>query len=168
MRRGPARPATRRTARRTTRRTTRRVSHRRRRTRRRRRRRVIIGGMAVIGIGYGVYKLTQKDVDQIEQYTGEPVEDLSEEQMDAAMDQLGIQDQEVTDADVAQLDAGTQSAPAQAPAAQSAPQAAAPAQPAPPAEPDYLAELQRLADFKDQGIITEEEFETKKKQLLGL
>ena len=33
---------------------------------------------------------------------------------------------------------------------------------------DYLDELERLASLRDQGIISEEEFEAKKKQLLGL
>ena len=37
-----------------------------------------------------------------------------------------------------------------------------------PVEPDYMAELQRLAQLRDQGIITNEEFEAKKKQLLGI
>jgi nucleoside phosphorylase len=45
-------------------------------------------------------------------------------------------------------------------------QAAAP--PAPPAEPDYAAELEQLAQLKAQGILTEEEFEAKKKQILGI
>jgi hypothetical protein len=39
---------------------------------------------------------------------------------------------------------------------------------APEAEPDYMAELERLAQLKNQGIITEEEFQAKKKQLLGI
>ena len=37
-----------------------------------------------------------------------------------------------------------------------------------PAEPDYAAELQQLAQLKNQGILTEEEFEAKKKQILGI
>jgi hypothetical protein len=37
-----------------------------------------------------------------------------------------------------------------------------------PAEPDYTAELQQLAQLKTQGIITEEEFEAKKRQILGI
>jgi hypothetical protein len=37
-----------------------------------------------------------------------------------------------------------------------------------PAEPDYMAELEQLAQLKNQGILTEEEFQAKKKQLLGL
>jgi Short C-terminal domain len=40
--------------------------------------------------------------------------------------------------------------------------------PAAPAEPDYAAELEQLAQLKQQGIITEEEFEAKKKQILGI
>jgi membrane protease subunit (stomatin/prohibitin family) len=37
-----------------------------------------------------------------------------------------------------------------------------------PAEPDYMAELEQLAQLRDQGILTPEEFEAKKKQILGL
>jgi membrane protease subunit (stomatin/prohibitin family) len=40
--------------------------------------------------------------------------------------------------------------------------------PAAPAEPDYAAELEQLAQLKTQGIITEDEFEAKKKQILGI
>ena len=48
-------------------------------------------------------------------------------------------------------------------------EAAAPS-PAPAAapEPQYMAELQRLAQLRDQGIVSEEEFQAKKKLLLGL
>jgi hypothetical protein len=44
----------------------------------------------------------------------------------------------------------------------------APPPPAAPAEPDYAAELQKLATLRDQGIIDDAEFEAKKKQILGL
>jgi hypothetical protein len=40
--------------------------------------------------------------------------------------------------------------------------------PAAPAEPSYMAELEQLAQLKAQGILSEEEFEAKKKQILGL
>ncbi|MGH3052291.1 MAG: SHOCT domain-containing protein [Gaiellaceae bacterium] len=36
------------------------------------------------------------------------------------------------------------------------------------AEPEYMAELSQLAELRDQGILTPEEFEAKKKQILGL
>lgn len=42
------------------------------------------------------------------------------------------------------------------------------AAPAAPAEPDYVAELEQLAQLKNQGIISDEEFEAKKKQILGI
>ena len=47
-------------------------------------------------------------------------------------------------------------------------QAAAPPPAAAPAEPDYTAELQQLAQLRDQGIINDAEFEAKKKQILGI
>ena len=37
-----------------------------------------------------------------------------------------------------------------------------------PANPSYIEELEKLASLRDSGIISEEEFEAKKKQLLGL
>jgi hypothetical protein len=47
-------------------------------------------------------------------------------------------------------------------------EAAAPA-PAPAApEPAYVGELERLSQLRDQGILSDEEFEAKKKQLLGI
>jgi hypothetical protein len=46
------------------------------------------------------------------------------------------------------------------------PQQAAPA-PA-PAAPAYAAELEQLARLRDQGVITADDFEAKKKQLLGI
>jgi Short C-terminal domain len=55
---------------------------------------------------------------------------------------------------------------AQAPPPAAAPPAA-PAQAA-PAQQDDMAEIQQLAAMKDQGILTEEEFQAKKKQILGI
>jgi Short C-terminal domain len=46
-------------------------------------------------------------------------------------------------------------------------QAAASAAPAAP-PPDDAAEIQKYAAMKEQGLITEEEFEAKKKQILGI
>jgi hypothetical protein len=56
---------------------------------------------------------------------------------------------------------------AQAPPPEAAPAPAAPAQAA-PAQQDDMAEIQQLAAMKDQGILTEEEFQAKKKQILGI
>jgi hypothetical protein len=134
MRRRAARRAGRRTARRTVRRRavigpTRGVARRRHRRYRRRR--------------------GQHSVQQVEEYTGKPADQLSEEELQAAMADLGIQSEELTAEDQAAIDAE----------AIDAPDAGA---------PDYLDELERLAGLKERGIITDEEFEAKKKELLGL
>ena len=42
------------------------------------------------------------------------------------------------------------------------------APPPPPAQPAYVAELEKLADLKSRGLITDEEYEAKKKQVLRL
>jgi hypothetical protein len=49
-------------------------------------------------------------------------------------------------------------------AQQQAPQAA----PADPGVDDAAAEIQQLAQLKEQGLLTEEEFAAKKKQILGI
>jgi hypothetical protein len=52
-------------------------------------------------------------------------------------------------------------------ASQPEPQAAPP--PAPAAAPqDDMAQIQQLATMKDQGLLTEEEFQAKTKQILGI
>ena len=37
-----------------------------------------------------------------------------------------------------------------------------------PSAPDYTAELEHLAKLRDEGVISAEDFEAKKKQLLGI
>jgi hypothetical protein len=54
--------------------------------------------------------------------------------------------------------------PAGEPAMEEAAPVAAPA----PAAPDYGAELEQLARLRDQGVITAEDFDAKKKQILGI
>jgi membrane protease subunit (stomatin/prohibitin family) len=44
----------------------------------------------------------------------------------------------------------------------------APAAQAAPAASDYTAELEKLAKLRDDGVITAEDFEAKKRQLLGI
>jgi Short C-terminal domain len=44
----------------------------------------------------------------------------------------------------------------------------APLAPPAPAEADYTAELEKLAKLRDGGVISAEDFEAKKKQLLGI
>jgi Short C-terminal domain len=52
-------------------------------------------------------------------------------------------------------------------ASQPEPQAAPPPAAA-PAPQDDMAQIQQLATMKDQGLLTEEEFQAKKKQILGI
>jgi hypothetical protein len=49
-----------------------------------------------------------------------------------------------------------------------APAQAAPPPPAQPETPAYVEELRQLAQLQQQGVITAEEFDAKRKQLLGL
>lgn len=136
-----ARRAGRRAGRTAARRTTRTVARRQRRRRRRRRRRIIlVGGL----IALGAYKLSKKDVERVEEHTGKKAEDLSDEELEQAMDDLNIPKEEMTDEEWDQVE--------QADAE----------------EEDYIGQLERLAELRDQGILTDEEFEAKKKQLLDL
>ena len=115
----------------------------RRQRRQRRRRLLLVGGL----VAFGAYKLSKKDAKRVEEHTGIPPEEMTDEEMEKAMDELNIEKQKVTEAD--QEDTGGQAAPAEE-------------------APDYLDEIERLGKLKDQGFISEEEFEAKKKQLLGL
>ena len=129
-------------------------------------------------VAYGAVKLSQRDAKRIEEHTGESVEELTEEDLVQAMEDLGIQSIDLTDEDKAALAAE----PNQATVAgatvtyQGQPQASPPSTAAATthatattaAAPSYLDELERLAALRDQGAITEEEFAAKKGQLLGL
>lgn len=42
------------------------------------------------------------------------------------------------------------------------------AAPAQPSQDDQIAQLEKLGQLKDEGILTQEEFDAKKKQILGL
>lgn len=115
-----------------------------------------LGTMLIVGAAAGVaYKLGKNQAQQIQEYTGYPPDQLSEEDLQAAMKELDIQP-EPLDAqdrqDIATAQAGSTAT-----------------QPGPTTGgEDYIEELQRLAGLRDAGIITAEEFEAKKQQLLGL
>jgi hypothetical protein len=136
--------------------------------RRRWRRRIVVGGMVLLAAGgtAAAIKMSQKDADRIETHTGASVEELTEEELAQAMRDLGIQSIELDENDQAIITEQEGQAPA--PAAPVAPAAAEmPAVAAAPQE-SYLDELERLADLRDRGIISDDDFEAKKRQLLGL
>ena len=148
--RGGARRAGRRAGRRTARRTVRRrafvpVPVRRPVVRR------PLGALLIMGATAGVaYKLGQSQAQQIQEYTGYPPDQLSEADLKEAMADLDITPEPLDEADRQALGAPD------------------PPQPPVPAQADYIDELKRLAELKEAGIISNEEFEAKKKQLLGL
>jgi hypothetical protein len=113
------------------------------RMRRRRRRRMLllVGGMAVLG--YAGYKMSKKDVQRVEEHTGEKADELTDEQLEQAMDQLGIDKETMSDEEWAAAEKAD-------------------------AKTSYLDELERLAELNKQGILTDEEYAAKKKQLLDL
>lgn len=118
----------------------------------------MVGGFVLLAAGgaaYGAYKLSKQDADRIEEHTGASVEEMTEEELVQAMKDLGIQSIDLTEEDQAAMgaEAGAETAVG---AGEGEP------------EPSYLDELERLAALRDQGIITEQDFEAKKAQLLGL
>jgi hypothetical protein len=115
----------------------------------------LLGTILILGATAGVaYKLSKDQSQQIQDYTGYPPDQLSEDDLQAAMTDLNIQSQPLDDTDRKEMAA----VQAGGPPAASGPSGG---------ENDYIEELQQLADQRDAGIITSEEFEAKKQQLLG-
>ena len=120
------------------------------------RRTVMVGGMMLLVAGgtAAAIKLSQNDAQRIEEHTGLPPQELEDQDLEQAMQELNIQSQPLTPEEQTALaqqgDPPPQSPPTQA------------------TQSDYLLELEKLGELRDKGIITEEDFETKKKQLLGL
>jgi hypothetical protein len=65
---------------------------RRRRRRVRRRRIVLAGGM----VAFGAHKMSESHAKQIEEHTGVPPEELEDDDLQAAMTELNIPQQELT------------------------------------------------------------------------
>jgi crotonobetainyl-CoA:carnitine CoA-transferase CaiB-like acyl-CoA transferase len=121
---------------------------------------VLVGGFVVLAASgtYAAVKLSQQDAQRIEEHTGQSPDQLEDQDLQDAMQELNIQSEPLTDEDQAELGAS---------ATEAAPEPAA-AAPAPAGEASYLAELEKLGELRDKGIITDAEFEAKKKELLGL
>ena len=115
----------------------------------------MVGGFVLLAAAgtAAAIKLSKQDSQRIEEHTGMPPEELEDEDLNQAMKELNIQSQPLTDEDQAALGQETQTT-----------QAAASA----PAQESYLAELEKLGELRDKGIITDEEFEVKKKEILGM
>jgi len=109
---------------------------------------MLVGGL----LAFGAYKLSSKDAKRVEEYAGKPPEELTDQEMEQAMNELGIEKQSVTEEDQQYIDEQGDEGELEYE----------------DEEPSYLDELERLGQLKEQGIITDEEFQAKKKQLLGL
>jgi len=131
----------------------RRMMARRRRRRRRRMLILLVGGL----VAFGAYKMSKKNAQRVEEHTGKKAEDLSDEELEKAMDDLHIEKEPLDDNDLDYIEGEEDRLDKEeVQAGKSA------------GEPSYLDELERLSDLHDEGIITDEEFEAKKKQLLVL
>ena len=67
----------------------------RRRRRTRRRRVMLVGGL----VAFGAHKMSQGDAQRVEEHTGISPEELDDDELEQAMDELGIEKQVVTAAD---------------------------------------------------------------------
>jgi hypothetical protein len=99
---------------------------------------LLVGGL----VAFGAYKMSSKDADRIEQHTGTNPEEMTDAELEQAMQELGIEKELRTAEDVEQSGATSSGGPA-----------------------GYLVELEKLAALHDQGVLTDEEF-TKLKQRL--
>ncbi len=97
---------------------------------------LLVGGL----VAFGAYKMSQKDAQRIEEHTGTNPEELTDAELEQAMQDLNIEKEIRTAEDVDMEGGGTQS---------------------------YLVELEKLAALKDQGVLTEEEFTKLKQRLIG-
>ncbi len=87
--------------------------------------------------------MSTRDADRVKEHTGTDPEEMTDEELAQAMDELGIEKQQRTAEDQEQGSGGG-SVSAQ------------------------LDEIERLAELHESGILTDQEFEDKKRQILGL
>jgi hypothetical protein len=100
-----------------------------------------------LGGAYAGHKLRKRDAEQIEAASGRSIDEMSDEELKQYMDERGIEPEPMSDDDRAYADEMGKSSEDGS---------------------DYLDDLERLSHLKDEGVITEEEFEAKKKELLDL
>ena len=107
---------------------------------------MLVGGL----VAFGAYKFSQRDADRIEQHTGVNPEELDDAELEQAMRELDIEPQTVTSEDL------EQDGPSAAPSVSTE------------VSSSDLDELEKLAALRDQGVLTDEEFDTTKRRILGL
>jgi hypothetical protein len=113
-------------------------------------------GLRIVPMGmYVVYyfeesgnaiKLHRDDVRKIVETRGKPIREMSEEELLAAMEELGIEGHEVTDEDEKETAAASKKETTM----------------------EDLELLEKLTEMLYKGFITDEEYQQKKKDILGL
>lgn len=115
-----------------------------------------LGTILILSATAGVaYKFGREEAQQIQNYTGYPPDELSENDLKDAMRELNIESKPLDNEDRQELKKAQTSSKFSS------------TQPA-ECQSDYLEELQKLAELRDAGIISDTEFEMKKQQLLGI
>ncbi len=108
--------------------------------RRRRRRILLVGGL----VAFGAYKMSTRDAKRVEEHTGVPPEEMTDEELEKAMDDLGVEKQTRNAGDVEEGAAA-----------------------APSTGRTDIEELQKLAELHDQGVLTDDEFAAAKAKLIS-
>jgi hypothetical protein len=102
---------------------------------------MLVGGL----VAFGAYKMSTRDAKRVEEQSGIPPEEMTDEELEQSMDQLGIEKQQR--------------------GADDAEQGAAPAESAGHSDAD---ELLKLAALHDQGTLTDAEFAAQKAKIIGI
>jgi hypothetical protein len=105
---------------------------------------MLVGGL----IGFGVYKMSKSQAQQIEQHTGVPPDEMTDEELSRSMDELDIPKQKIDSNDREAAAGDATGSPTQGGVG-------------------WADEIEKLAELRDKGVLTDEEFEAKKSQILG-
>ena len=102
---------------------------------------MLVGGL----VAFGAYKMSTRDAKRVEEQSGVPPEEMTDEELAKSMDDLGIEKQQRDATDVEQ--------------------GAAPAGSAGQSDVDQLT---KLAALHEQGVVTDEEFTAQKAKIIGI
>ena len=107
--------------------------------RRRRRRILLVGGL----VAFGAYKMSTRDAKRVEEQSGVPPEEMTDEELARSMDELGIEKQT---RDAGDVEHGAAAGPSSGSSS--------------------ADELTKFAALRDQGVLTDEEFAVQKQKIL--
>jgi hypothetical protein len=100
-------------------------------------------------VAFGAYKFSKRDAKRIEDHSGVSPEEMTDEELERSMAELGIEKQLRGADDVEEGTAPASAAPVSA------------------GGDSTIEDLERLAQLRDQGVLSEAEFAAKKQQILG-